>query len=297
MAVTDTRVGAPGACRTTLASASCTMRYADRSTAAGSSATALRGHRQLDRQHPPVPSPPPAAAAGRAPAAGSSPGRLPLRSSLRSTASRRRISASDSRAVAAIEPNSSCASRGKPADPVRRAVGLHGDHRHVVGDDVVQLAGDPGALLQQRALGALGLADALLLGQPPLGVAPFAQGGARSPAPPPPRTKSRTQAPPSLPRARSGEERPGRACRQPHADQGAAALAQSQGQQHEIADDDRGVHGQVWPGSSGGASSTRAPTMSAVKIDPPGLQRPVRRSSSGTACATASAPATTPLMP
>jgi hypothetical protein len=43
----------------------------------------------------------------------------------------------------------------------------------VVGDDVVELTGYPGALLQQRALRTLGLADRLLLDEQALGLAPL----------------------------------------------------------------------------------------------------------------------------
>ena len=43
-------------------------------------------------------------------------------------------------------------------DPVGRGLGLDGDDRHVVGDHVVQLARDPGALLQQGPPGPLGVA-------------------------------------------------------------------------------------------------------------------------------------------
>ncbi len=48
----------------------------------------------------------------------------------------------------------------------------------MVGDDVVQLAGDAGTLLQEPAVGAFGLADGLLLGQPALCLGPFAEGTA-----------------------------------------------------------------------------------------------------------------------
>ncbi len=64
---------------------------------------------------------------------------------------------------------------GQALDPVRGAVGLDGDHRHVVGDHVVQLPGDPGAFLQQGAPGPLGLGDLLLGGEQPLRLAAAAQ--------------------------------------------------------------------------------------------------------------------------
>ncbi len=43
----------------------------------------------------------------------------------------------------------------QPGDPERRGLGADGDHRHVVGDDVVELPRDPRPLLQQRAAGLL----------------------------------------------------------------------------------------------------------------------------------------------
>ena len=54
------------------------------------------------------------------------------------------------------------------AEPVRRGLRLHRDHRHVVGDHVVHLAGDPGPLLQHRPPGLRQLAEFGLLGQGPL---------------------------------------------------------------------------------------------------------------------------------
>jgi hypothetical protein len=38
---------------------------------------------------------------------------------------------------------------GRIAHPVWRRLGLNRDHRHVVRDHIVQLAGDPGSLLEQ----------------------------------------------------------------------------------------------------------------------------------------------------
>lgn len=111
--VTDTRVRAPGACRTTLASASCTMRYADRSTAGSSGKGPSGSDNSTGTPARTVPStsfgsiPTPGCGVFAGPPCRSD-------SSLRSTPSSRRISARDSRAVAAIDPNSSSASRGIP---------------------------------------------------------------------------------------------------------------------------------------------------------------------------------------
>jgi hypothetical protein len=60
---------------------------------------------------------------------------------------------------------------GQPADPVGGGLGLDRDHGHVVGDDVVQLAGDPGALLQDGPAGLLPTAGLSRVGQGLLGEA------------------------------------------------------------------------------------------------------------------------------
>jgi hypothetical protein len=61
-----------------------------------------------------------------------------------------------------------------PGEFVRRVgysvgggLGLDGHHRHVVGDHVVQLVGDPGAFFEQRTTGPLFVADPLLVGELP----------------------------------------------------------------------------------------------------------------------------------
>ncbi len=106
---TRTRVRAPGACRTTLASASCTIRYADRSTAGGTSPNSLESERSTGS--------PARTVASTSCWSRSSPGcgaRSPSVPSLLSTDSSRRISPSDSRAAAAIAVNSSSAAFGSP---------------------------------------------------------------------------------------------------------------------------------------------------------------------------------------
>ena len=54
---------------------------------------------------------------------------------------------------------------GEVRDPVGGGLRLHDDHRHVVGDDVVQLASDAAALLEDRAPGPLDLGVLRLLRQ------------------------------------------------------------------------------------------------------------------------------------
>ena len=85
--------------------------------------------------------------------------------SLRRTPSSRRTSFSASRAAALRAANSSFAAVAQIVQPVRGRLGLDGDQRHVVGDDVVHLAGDPGALLEQRPASLVELALRDLLGQ------------------------------------------------------------------------------------------------------------------------------------
>lgn len=84
-----------------------------------------------------------------------------------------------------------------PAEPVWRALGLHDDHRHAVGDHVVQVAGDAGALLGDRAASALELAELGLLGQ--LALRPQQPAGEQ----PTPRTAVR-------PKTQPGASSPGR---------------------------------------------------------------------------------------
>ena len=81
----------------------------------------------------------------------------------RSTASRARVSVSASRAVALIE-SSSARRLGQIRYPVARGLGLHDHERHVVGDDVVQVAGDPRPFLQDAGR-LLGGAHLLLAAQ------------------------------------------------------------------------------------------------------------------------------------
>lgn len=105
---TETRVVAPGACRTMLARASCTIRYADRSTACGTSPRSAASDSSAGT--------PARTVASTSCWTRSSPGcgaRSPSLPSLRSTESSRRISASDSRALAAMEVNSSRAASGR----------------------------------------------------------------------------------------------------------------------------------------------------------------------------------------
>ncbi len=106
---TETWVRAPGACRTTLASASCTIRYADRSTADGTSPRSAASDSSTGS--------PARTVASTSCWSRSRPGcgaRSPSVPSLRSTDSSRRISPSDSRAAAAMEANSSRAGSERP---------------------------------------------------------------------------------------------------------------------------------------------------------------------------------------
>ena len=114
---------------------------------------------------------------------------------------------------------------GYPANAVRGAVGVDRDHRHVVGDDVMQLAGDTGAFLQQRPAGALRLADGLLLQQLPLGVAPFSQGGADQQRHTAEHEQQYRGALAAFGSKRLGEYA-GRSGRHPYGDEGAAVLTQ-----------------------------------------------------------------------
>ena len=85
--------------------------------------------------------------------------------SLRRTPSSRRTSFRASRAVALSAANSLFAPSLRSSQPVGGRLGLDGDQRHVVGDDVVHLAGDAGALLEQRSPGFVELASGDLLGE------------------------------------------------------------------------------------------------------------------------------------
>ena len=76
--------------------------------------------------------------------------------SSRSTPSRRRVSVSASRAVAAIASKRAAGVVRELGRREPRRLALHRDHREMVRDDVVQLAGDAGALLHRGLL-----ADAL----------------------------------------------------------------------------------------------------------------------------------------
>ena len=72
--------------------------------------------------------------------------------SLRSTPSTRRSSLRPLSALARISAKLSTSSGGGSAVLYGRGLGLDRDHRHVVGDDVVQFPGDALALFEQGAL-------------------------------------------------------------------------------------------------------------------------------------------------
>ena len=146
-----------------LLSASCTIRYADSSTPCGSG----RGVPVTST----VTARPAASALATSSSSRSRVGWGPGSSSApsaRSTPTTRRSSRSPSVAVARMVAKLRGGLLGRP---VGGGLGLDGDDRHVVGDHVVQLAGDPAALLEQGPAGPFGVADALLLGQPALGLA------------------------------------------------------------------------------------------------------------------------------
>ncbi len=170
---------------------------------------------------------------------------------------------------------------GHLADPVGSRVRLDGDHRHVVGDHVVEFAGDPGAFLQQRPLRPLGLADRLLLDEPALSLAPLPYGGAdhqHHPA----EDEQQKRATVTVGGRRQVEQQPGRSRQQPDPDHGPPALAQAEGQQYEeVSDHDRrgprpdGVRPHPLPQQHQGAHDVGG------EDDPPGLQRPVRQHQQG----------------
>ena len=153
-------------CLRVLVSASCTTRYAVSSTLLGSGRgvpSILKLDRRARRRAPARPAP----RAARRRAAARTRRRPPcrchrprLRSPVRSTPSRRRISASACRPVPEMVSSACLAWSGARVQHVRGAVGLHDHHRDVVRDDVVQLAGDTGAF---GGGGDLGLCLALLL--------------------------------------------------------------------------------------------------------------------------------------
>ncbi len=101
-------------------------------------------------------------------------------SSLRSTPSSRRSSSSASRPVVSIAANASRASSGRFEREPACAGGLDGHGAQRVGDDVVQLAGDPRALVDHgavRGVRAVPFEPARLLAQRPV------QRGARAQQP------------------------------------------------------------------------------------------------------------------
>ena len=98
------------------------------------------------------------------PGSGTTPG---VPSSLRSTPSMRRISASACRPVPAMAASAWRARSGDAVQRVGGPVGLHHHHAHVVRDDVVQFPGDPGPLGGRRDLG-LGVTFGLQPGGPVL---------------------------------------------------------------------------------------------------------------------------------
>lgn len=166
---------------------------------------------------------------------------------------------------------------GNPAEAIGRTGRLNRDHRHVVGDDIMQFTGDAGALLQQRPMGPLGLADGLLLDQLALGVAAFAQGGTHHQH----HASEDEQQHPGAVAAVGGEhpgEQPGHTGRQPDGGQGATSLAQRQRQhQREIADD---RHRRPRPGAARdtvGADERHGTEDIRGEDHPPGLQRPGHR--------------------
>ena len=163
---TDTVTAAPGACWLALDSDSCTIRYAHTPTPDGTWSSAAGTDSSTDTPARRAAS----TSAGRSASCGC--GASPAGWSWRSTPSSRRMSASASRAASLSEPNSARAGSGRLAEAVRRGLGPHRDQRHVMGDHVMQLPRDPGALLQHGpprplSLGALGLGGQGALGAQP----------------------------------------------------------------------------------------------------------------------------------
>ncbi len=128
----------------------------------------------------------------------------------------------------------------QPLEAVLRGVRLHRDDGHVVCHHVVQLAGDPGAFLQQRPPAALGLADRLLLGQPALHLGPLTEHPAQQERDAP---EDGEQQLPGAVAVGCGEPQAHVRARrgQPHEDQRPAPLAQAQGEaETDVPDDPRG---------------------------------------------------------
>lgn len=146
-----------------------------------------------------------------------------------------------------------------------------------MGDHVVQLAGDPRPLLQQRAPGAFRLADGLLLGEPALGDAPLPYRRADHQHHGPAHGQDQPAAVAAV-RADQMEDQARRAGRQPDSDEGAPGLAQGQReQQEEVGDERRGrPRPHVVLLGRPHQDGQRAHHIGR-EDDPPGTQRPVRQ--------------------
>ena len=159
--MTSTRVGLP-ACLITLVNASCTTRYADSSTPAWMQSVVafdMERHRHPGATH--VVHEMRQVGRARAPARGTAHPSLS-----RSTPSRRRSSVERAARGRRDRLERSACLLGSLVEDVGADAGLDGDHRHRVGDDVVQLLGDAQPLLGQHAGRTLAFPLCPLVGLP-----------------------------------------------------------------------------------------------------------------------------------
>lgn len=170
--------------------------------------------------------------------------------------------------------------RGHAGDPKRCAVGLNGDHRHVVRHDVVQLPGDARPFCQQFRPRLLGHTALFGGDQPDLDLATTANGVARDRRNRDEHAHREQRAPPVSGREQRDEKRPGGQNFEAHRECGTTRCPEADHGEHDGNGQERGH--RPWPRFGGGVRpGQRSRRQHRCQLCPPGGSGAARREDDG----------------